>query len=223
MTRKSAKSRNPNDLPRCRHIFPAGRRCRLSLCSDSRFYCRNHAHLQPPAGAVVDLSAELTAGVKKLTSASDINKFVSRLVVLLAEDRISPRRASVLIYACNLLLRTLPAIELERQRKLADQRHNFIGSWNTHAPYPDRRDTPQPTPPPPATEPSPQPPEAAANAAVPEQLPAEPNKNKVVPQPQPQPQPPITTQIAYNSFMRTQDTLENPPGRNTGFRRHRVY
>jgi hypothetical protein len=125
MTRKFAKSGNNKDLSRCRHISPSGRRCRLSLCSDSRFYCRNHAHLQPPAGAVVDLSAELTAGLKKLTSASDINKFISKLLALIAEDRISPRRASVLIYACNLLLRTLPAIELEHQRNLASQRRNF--------------------------------------------------------------------------------------------------
>ena len=219
MTRKFAKSGNNKDLSRCRHISPSGRRCRLSVCSQSRFYCRNHAHLQPPAGAVIDLSAELTAGLKKLTSASDINKFISKLLTLIAQDRISPRRASVLIYACNLLLRTLPAIELEHQRELANQRRNFPGSWNTHAHDFARRDNPQPQPTP-ATPPPPLPPAPAADAVAPEQIPAEPHNNKVVPPPQPQPA--ITTQIAYNSFMRTQDALNNPPGRNTGFRRHRV-
>ena len=219
MTRKSTNSRNSQHLSRCRHISPSGRRCRLSLSSQSRFYCRNHAHLQPPAGAVIDLSAELTAGLKKLTSASDINKFISKLLTLIAQDRISPRRASVLIYACNLLLRTLPAIELEHQRELANQRRNFPGSWNTHAHDFARRDNPQPQPTP-ATPPPPLPPAPAADAAVPEQVPAEPHNNKVVPPPQPQPA--ITTQTAYNSFMRTQDALDNPPGRNTGFRRHRA-
>jgi len=220
MTRKFAKSGNNKDLSRCRHISPSGRRCRLSVCSQSRFYCRNHAHLQPPAGAVIDLSAELTAGLKKLTSASDINKFISKLLALIAEDRISTRRASVLIYACNLLLRTLPAIELEHQRELANQRRNFPGSWNTHAHDFARRDNPQPQPTP-ATPPPPLPPAPAADAVAPEQIPAEPHNNKVVPPPQPQPA--ITTQIAYNSFMRTQDALDNPPGRKTGFRRHRAY
>ena len=219
MTRKFAKSGNNKDLSRCRHISPSGRRCRLSVCSQSRFYCRNHAHLQPPAGAVIDLSAELTAGLKKLTSASDINKFISKLLALIAQDRISPRRASVLVYACNLLLRTLPAIELEHQRNLASQRRNHLGSWDMHSPDLHRRDTPQPQPTP-ATPPPPLPPAPAADAVAPEQIPAEPNKNNAVPQPQPQPA--ITTQIAYNSFMRTQDALNNPPGRNTGFRRHRV-
>jgi hypothetical protein len=114
MTPKSAKSRKSNDLSRCRHLFPGGRRCRLPLAPSSPHYCGAHSYLQPPAGAVVDLAPELTDGVAELNSASQINHFLSRLLVLLSEDRISPRRAAVLAYICNLLLRTLPAIELER-------------------------------------------------------------------------------------------------------------
>src|ERR1700689_4908637 len=93
MTRKSSKSHNSHDLSRCRRLSPSARRCRLSVGSESRFYCRNHAHLQPPVGEVVDLSAELMADVNKFTSASDINKFLSKILLLLSQDRISPRRA----------------------------------------------------------------------------------------------------------------------------------
>jgi len=44
---------------------------------------------------------------------SQINDFLSALLVHLAQDRISARRAAVLAYITNQLLRTLPAIEKE--------------------------------------------------------------------------------------------------------------
>jgi hypothetical protein len=145
MTRKSPKSIKSiksNDLSRCRHFFPGGRRCRLPLAPRSSFFCRNHQHLQPPAGAVVDLSDVLAPDEKKFTSAENINKFLATLLQLLAEDRITPRRGTALAYTCNLLLRTLPAIERELH---PDPRHDntpFI--WDIPGPDRERDDYVEP-------------------------------------------------------------------------------
>ena len=48
-----------------------------------------------------------------LSSASDINKVLSSLFLALSQDRIAARRAAVLAYIGNLLLRTLPAMDRE--------------------------------------------------------------------------------------------------------------
>jgi hypothetical protein len=215
MTRKPSKSHNSHDLSRCRRRSASARRCRLSVGSQSRFYCRNHAHLQPPAGEVVDLSAELMADVTKFTSASDINKFLSKILILLSQDRISPRRASILAYTCSLLLRTLPAIEREHQPKLAKQPNNVPVIWDIPSPDRARHDHPHPVL---ASSASAQLAAPAPNP-VPAQVPAECQNvepHNVAPQPEP------TTQSAYNTFMRAKDALENPPLRNIRFRRSRV-
>jgi hypothetical protein len=152
--------------------------------------------------------------VQKFTSASDINKFLSKILILLSQDRISPRRASILAYTCSLLLRTLPAIEREHQPKPAKQRVDIPIIWDILGPDRERPDHLQPAPEtPPATPPSAQFP-APTTSAGPAQAPAE--LHNVVPQPEP------TTQSAYNTFMRAKDALENPPLRNIRFRRSRV-
>jgi hypothetical protein len=102
-----------NDLPRCQHRTPTGRRCRHAVSSPAAGVCSKHAishiiHLEES-----DLSATLTAGLTEFKSAIPINDFLSRLLKLEAADRIHPRRAAVMAYTCNLLLRTLPAIEEE--------------------------------------------------------------------------------------------------------------
>lgn len=114
MTTRKTKSRTSIKLSRCLARYPNGNRCRLSISDSSSFYCPRHAHLSPPGEAPLDLTDELSAQVGKFTSASSINRFLCNLLKLLSEDRITPRRGAVLAYTCNLLLRTLPAIEDER-------------------------------------------------------------------------------------------------------------
>ncbi|MGB6429072.1 MAG: hypothetical protein WBF06_00690 [Candidatus Acidiferrales bacterium] len=80
-------------------------------------------------------------GVEEFTSASDVNQFLSKLVHLLAQDRISPRRGAVLIYGCNLLLHTLRAIERERDPKFGEKEDLPI-IWDI--PGPDRENDPPP-------------------------------------------------------------------------------
>jgi hypothetical protein len=111
MTKRKSKSRKINTLSRCLRRYPNGNRCRLPISDQSSYYCERHAHLPQPAEAPLDLTRELTANAKKFTSARSINQFLANLLMLLAQDRITPRRGAVLAYTCNLLLRTLPAIE----------------------------------------------------------------------------------------------------------------
>jgi hypothetical protein len=48
-----------------------------------------------------------------LQSAAEINQFLAKLLMLVVQNRISARRAAVLAYITNQLLRTLPAITKE--------------------------------------------------------------------------------------------------------------
>jgi hypothetical protein len=113
MTPKHTNSNSINDSSRCEHRFINGTRCRLLVPNTESLFCRNHAQLPEHEHAPVDLSATLTAGLTEFKSAIPINDFLSRLLHLQAEDRIPPRRAAVMAYTCNLILRTLPAIEHE--------------------------------------------------------------------------------------------------------------
>jgi hypothetical protein len=121
MNQENANSKSIIDLSlpqaahdaRCQHRFVNGTRCRLPVPNPESLFCRNHAHLPEHENAPADFSAILTAGLTEFKSAIPINDFLSRLLHLEAADRIHPRRAAVMAYTCNLLLRTLPAIEDE--------------------------------------------------------------------------------------------------------------
>ena len=88
-------------------------RCRLSVADSSSKFCSEHSRRHQKQVQADDLSAILTAGLTEFKSAIPINEFLSRLLLNQAQDRIPPRRAAVMAYTCNLLLRTLPAIEHE--------------------------------------------------------------------------------------------------------------
>jgi hypothetical protein len=75
--------------------------------------CSDHARRRSKHDEASNLAAELVAGLSEFKSAVPINDFLSRLLRFQAHDRIHPRRAAVMAYTCNLLLRTLPAIEHE--------------------------------------------------------------------------------------------------------------
>jgi hypothetical protein len=113
MTPQFAKSSSINNSARCNHRFPNGMRCRL-VGFGSQPFCPKHT--QPAARPQPDpaeIASTLTANLDDFTSAAQINNFLSRLLLLLAQDKISTRRAAVLAYITNQLLRTLPAIAKE--------------------------------------------------------------------------------------------------------------
>ncbi len=112
MNLETAKSNSVKEYPRCQKHTRTGR-CRLPVADPSVTFCHDHLRASSRNRKPADLSATLTAGLSDFTSAAPINEFLSRLLHHQAEDRITPRRAAVMAYTCNLLLRTLPAIEHE--------------------------------------------------------------------------------------------------------------
>lgn len=96
----------------CKHHTRKGR-CRMPVADPLNALCAEHAPRQRKQDSAASLPAELIAGFTEFKSALPINDFLSRLLRFQAQDRISPRRAAVMAYTCNLLLRTLPALEHE--------------------------------------------------------------------------------------------------------------
>src|SRR5579864_7591959 len=84
---------NTGQRVRCSHRFANHGRCRLSVPNANSRFCVNHAKLHR---AEPDLAITLTANLGEFKSAEPINDFLSRLLLALAHDRISPRRAAVL-------------------------------------------------------------------------------------------------------------------------------
>src|SRR5438445_8589634 len=87
----------------CKHHTRNGR-CRMPVADPFTSLCAEHARRQQKRDKAADLSAELVAGLTEFKSALPINEFLSRLLLFQAQDRISPRRASVMAFTCNLLL-----------------------------------------------------------------------------------------------------------------------
>jgi len=109
---QTANSNAVNELSRCQKHTRNGR-CRMLVADPTSPFCPEHARSPHNFRRAADLSTLLTEGITDFKSATPINDFLSRLLLHQAEGRIPPRRAAVMAYTCNLLLRTLPAIERE--------------------------------------------------------------------------------------------------------------
>lgn len=115
MTQKYANSNSTNESPRCQHLFVNGTRCRLLVPNADALFCPLHAKRPDQEHELADLSAILTRDCRDFQTAQGINHSISELYLLLAQNRISSRRAAVLAYIASLLLRTLPAIDADRE------------------------------------------------------------------------------------------------------------
>ena len=113
MTQSASKPSFINNSARCIFSYPNGRRCRLSATTPNSHFCPAHDRLPQNQPDSAEIASTLTANLTDFTSAVQINNFLSRLLLLLAQDKISTRRAAVLAYITNQLLRTLPAIAKE--------------------------------------------------------------------------------------------------------------
>src|SRR5713226_1312912 len=94
---------------RCQHRTPTGRQCRSVVVDPGSSFCARHAASEP--GDSQDFSVALTEKACRFQNAQGINHSLGALYTLLAQGRISPRRASVLAYISNLLLRSVTAID----------------------------------------------------------------------------------------------------------------
>ena len=107
-----------NKSARCQHRTPAGRQCRLLASNTHSGLCVQH-HVDHRQRTAADLSACLTKRSGSFETAQGINSLLVNLYRLLAENRISPRRAAVLAYINSLLLRTLPAMDADQAAGIA--------------------------------------------------------------------------------------------------------
>jgi hypothetical protein len=97
---------------RCQHRYAKQKRCRLHTQRLDARFCVHHLKFYQPS----EFSAALTANLAELKSPEALNDFLSRLLLLLAQHKISPRRAAVLGYLTSQLLRTIYAIDQKAQQ-----------------------------------------------------------------------------------------------------------
>ena len=91
---------------RCQHRFVNRKRCTMSTRNYDSF-CPPHAKLH----RIEATATELTANLDQFRSVAELHDFLSRLLLLVAQNKISPRRAAVLAYITNQLLRTIHTME----------------------------------------------------------------------------------------------------------------
>lgn len=111
----------PRGASRCRRRARANGRCRLPVQDPATGLCFKHAapatRAANSAADCADLSADLFGQVAPtFQSAEEINATLAHLVVLVAQGRISSRRAAVITYALSLILRGVLVID----KKAAD-------------------------------------------------------------------------------------------------------
>ncbi len=104
---------------RCAHRSAGGRRCRLSASDPRSVFCAQHRSEQLEEEAA-DHFSYLSRNFQYFQTAQGINYSLMNLYQLLAQNRISPRRAAVLSHICGLLLRTLPAIDGDNEDGITD-------------------------------------------------------------------------------------------------------
>lgn len=108
---------------RCSFTSPGGYQCRRFRAHDHPFLCSRHAQSaarkesldtrQALLDADSDVSADLLGTVEDFRTAAAVNHTLGKLLLLLARNRISPRRGAVLAYTCQLLLQSLGGVKEE--------------------------------------------------------------------------------------------------------------
>jgi len=94
---------------RCQHRTRIGRQCRSVVANANSSFCAAHAASDPADSQ--DFLVALTERACRFQNAQGVNHSLGALYTLLAQGRISPRRASVLAHISGLLLRSLTAID----------------------------------------------------------------------------------------------------------------
>jgi hypothetical protein len=156
-----AKSSSPvTSAARCQHRSAAGRQCRPLASDPSSGLCPHHA----APGRAVNFREVLTREAFEFQRPQGVNNSLGALYNLLAEGRISPRRASVLAYISSLLLRTLPAIDYDNEHYTSGDAENDAEAEEQNPDESAANPAPQPVPP--GKEPLPKTAEEFAAAAL---------------------------------------------------------
>jgi hypothetical protein len=103
---------NPEN--RCLQISAHGRQCRSLRAPDHPSLCSYHAEEQERKRQdSAALALDLLGPVPGFYTAFSINNVIGNLLVLLASDRIPPRKGAVLAYTCQLLLQSQREVKSE--------------------------------------------------------------------------------------------------------------
>jgi hypothetical protein len=141
MTPESSSITTKSPLLHCQHRFPSRRFCRLPIADNGSGLCFKHTNQQRKERDLAELASALTGKCEDFQTAAGINHSLGELYKLLADNKIAPRRAAVLAYISNLLLRTIPVIYQETH---GDDDHVTV-IWDD-APRPDRSQEPDYSP-----------------------------------------------------------------------------
>jgi hypothetical protein len=99
-----------HDSNRCHYRYANGKRCRLPSSKPHSEFCSRHFVPSKPSSPAEsysdsrDLSSDLFPELSHLSRAIDLRQFLVRLLALVTQGRISPRRAAVLSRIANQLL-----------------------------------------------------------------------------------------------------------------------
>ena len=104
----------------CQYRTASDPRCRMAISDPHSGLCHKHAAERQQNLDQADLAAALIGDIEEFRSAADINHSLGGLYKLQARNKITPRRAAVMAYTANLLLRTLPAIYAEENAEQDD-------------------------------------------------------------------------------------------------------
>lgn len=126
-TASSSESNLPRGSQRCRARSRNRSQCRLRAQDPAVGLCYRHAirasHDSDEAKDTTDLSKEiLVVNDGNYGTVENINAILSNVVELIAQGRMSPRRAAVITYALSLMLRGV--VVLDRQAATAP--HRFV-------------------------------------------------------------------------------------------------
>src|SRR5579872_892260 len=95
---KQSRKPTSRDSHRCHHRFANATRCRMPALAAGGKYCPRHFDLiENESGA--DAAEELMDDLQ-MNSADDVRVVLSRLINLVAENRITPRRAYIITRIC---------------------------------------------------------------------------------------------------------------------------
>jgi hypothetical protein len=112
-TDASESQERNEDAPRCAFRYANRHLCRFSITPLSAPFCQNHSSFRPDDPDSINLAPALLGDLTELITAVDMQTTLSRLFILLAQNRVTTKKASVLTYIIQQLLHTLPAIEHE--------------------------------------------------------------------------------------------------------------
>jgi hypothetical protein len=112
----SPESSTPHHRQRCRARRRDRKQCRLFVQDPATGLCARHAACAQRDAATIDDSTNISldlldSQMGALDSTHAINIVLTNVVIMLAQGRISPRRASVITFALSLMLRSVVVMD----------------------------------------------------------------------------------------------------------------